>query len=76
MQTIDAQALHLPPELLKSLEQGVTLALMDSDATLAFLVPALPANSKRPFGLAKGEFTVPKGFNEPLPDLETEIYGE
>ncbi len=30
---------------------------------------------KRPFGLCRGEFTVPGGFNEPDPELEALFYG-
>jgi antitoxin (DNA-binding transcriptional repressor) of toxin-antitoxin stability system len=75
MQSIDIQDIPLPPAILVSLEKGETITLRDASGALAFIVAAHPLGSKRPFGLAKGEFTVPPDFNDPLPDLEDAIYG-
>jgi antitoxin (DNA-binding transcriptional repressor) of toxin-antitoxin stability system len=74
MNTIDDQELHLPPSFLKALGAGETLAVTHDSAVVAFVIPAKPSSSKRPYGLAKGEFTVPPDFNEPLPDIEESIY--
>jgi antitoxin (DNA-binding transcriptional repressor) of toxin-antitoxin stability system len=75
MQFIDIQDIPLPPEILVSLEKGETITLRDASGALAFIVAAYPPVSKRPFGLAKGEFTVPPVFNDTLPDLEDAICG-
>lgn len=74
MKTITDKNLHLAPSHLKALSAGETLALTHETTLVAFVVPAQPCGGKRPFGLAKGEFTVPSDFNEPLPDIEEAIY--
>lgn len=74
MKTISDQDLHLTPSLLKALGDGETLAVTHESAVVAFVIPASPSTSKRPFGLAKGEFTVPPDFNEPLSEIEEAIY--
>jgi antitoxin (DNA-binding transcriptional repressor) of toxin-antitoxin stability system len=74
MKTIDSSALHLPPTLLAALEEGETLILTQKEARLAVIVPIGSTASLRPFGLAKGEFSVPADFNDPLPDMEDDIY--
>lgn len=76
MQTINSEQIHFPPSVKESLRRGETVALTESENTIALIVPALPPNSHRPFGLAKGEFTVPPGFNDPLPDHESAVYGD
>jgi antitoxin (DNA-binding transcriptional repressor) of toxin-antitoxin stability system len=74
MKTIDNSQLHLPADLLEALEEGETLVLTMKDAPLAMIVPTGSPATSRPFGLAKGEFVVPDDFNDPLPELEAEIY--
>lgn len=74
MKTINDQDLHLAPSLLKTLGAGETLAVTHESTVVAFVVPAQPCGEKRRSGLAKGEFTVPSDFNEPLPDIEEAIY--
>lgn len=76
MQSIDIRDIPLPTELLASLKKGETITLQDETGALAFIVAAHPPTSKRPFGLAKGEFIVPSDFNDSLPDLEDAIYGQ
>ncbi len=39
----------------------------NASGLLTILTPAAP-QGRRPFGLAKGLFTVPDDFNDPLPD--------
>ena len=75
MKTIDSKALKLPDSLIAALGAGEIFALMGQSGLVAFLVPAHPPATKRPFGLAKGEFTVPADFNDPLPELEHNVYG-
>lgn len=54
--------------LLRRVEKGETILLCRRNLPIAEIRP-LPAKSKRPrpIGLAKGEFTVPPSFFEPLP---------
>ena len=51
------------------LEKGETILLCRRNVPIAEIRP-LPATrkTKRPIGLAKGEFSVPPEFFEPLPD--------
>jgi antitoxin (DNA-binding transcriptional repressor) of toxin-antitoxin stability system len=53
---------------LRRVAAGETLLIVDDDKPLAELRP-VPAVSRqpRPFGLCTGEFTVPEGFDDPLP---------
>lgn len=74
MKTIDNSQLHMPSDILEALENGETLVLTLKNAPLAMIVPTAPPETSRPFGLAKGEFVVPDDFNDPLPELEAEIY--
>lgn len=59
---------HLSAYLSK-LEEGETILLCKRNVPIAEIRP-LPKKRKtpRPIGLAKGEFTVPDSFFEPLPD--------
>ncbi len=74
MKTINDQDLHLAPSHLKALGAGETLAVTHESALVAFIIPAQPSGEKRPCGLAKGQFTVPPDFNEPLTDIEEAVY--
>lgn len=76
MKTINNESLTLPTEVLADLGNGETYALTNAHEVLAFIVPAQNPTSKRPIGLAKGEFSVPDDFNDPLPEVEAGFYGE
>ncbi len=58
--------------LLDRVEKGETITITRHGAPIAELLPVAPLRSKglRPWGLYKGEFTVPEDFNDPLPDDE------
>jgi antitoxin (DNA-binding transcriptional repressor) of toxin-antitoxin stability system len=56
-----------------SVQKGEKILVTDNNQVIAEINPhqniELKEEAKsRPFGLAKGEFTVPNDFNEPLPD--------
>jgi antitoxin (DNA-binding transcriptional repressor) of toxin-antitoxin stability system len=56
---------------LHRLEAGETLTLCDGDRPVAELKSVEvreKGKQRRPIGLAKGEFTVPDDFNDPLPE--------
>ena len=51
------------------LQEGETILLCRRNEPVAEIRALPPARKKRrPFGLARGRFTVPKSFFEPLPD--------
>jgi prevent-host-death family protein len=58
------------PEMLDRLAIGEEVVITDKGEPVAKLVP-IPATTKKRrkfrFGSAKGEFTVPDDFNDPLP---------
>lgn len=62
-------------ELLAQVEQGETVAICRRNQPVAEL-RALPQSSRtpRPFGGAKGRFTLPATFFEPLPDDLLRLY--
>ncbi len=54
---------------LSKLKRGETIVLCKRNEPIAEIRAVRPSRTrKRPIGLAKGEFTVPKGFFEPLPE--------
>jgi prevent-host-death family protein len=55
---------------------GEEVVIMDAGEPVAKLVPIrAPAKKRRKFGSAKGEFTVPDDFNDPLPkEIEDLFY--
>ena len=56
---------------LARLEAGETIVLCRRNEPIAEIRPLpRPAAEPRPFGLSKGEFSVPPSFFEPLPDDE------
>ncbi len=60
--------------LLESVERGEEVTIMRSNVPIAKLV-AVAAPKRRELGWARGEFTVPDDFNEPLPpELEDAFY--
>ena len=63
-------------EMLERLSIGEEVIITDFGEPIAKLVPIRAAAKKRRIlGSAKGEFTVPDDFNDPLPkDIEDEFY--
>ncbi len=57
------------------LQEGETILLCRRNEPIAEIRPLPPARKKRrPFGLARGQFTVPPSFFEPLPDEVIESF--
>jgi len=58
------------PQMLDRIAIGEEVIITDKGEPVAKLVP-MPATTKKPkgfkFGSAKGEFSVPDDFNDPLP---------
>ena len=58
-----------PSKYLRQVEAGETFVILQADKAIAELRPILLSGEQlRPFGLCAGEFTVPKDFDEPLPE--------
>jgi antitoxin (DNA-binding transcriptional repressor) of toxin-antitoxin stability system len=57
-----------PLKYLYQVEAGETLIIVRSDTPIAELRPIASNKQLRPFGLCKGEFTVPDDFDAPLPE--------
>lgn len=59
-----------PEDFLAKLEAGESIVLMRGSIKVAEVRPEIPCRttSPRPFGLAKGEFAIPKDFDLPLPE--------
>ncbi|MGH7871387.1 MAG: type II toxin-antitoxin system Phd/YefM family antitoxin, partial [Candidatus Binatia bacterium] len=54
---------------LQRVEAGETLVIVRAGKPVAEVKPVgASAEALRPFGLCKGEFTVPDDFDEPLPE--------
>lgn len=70
MQQITVQEIQQnPSKYLNQVEAGESFLIVQEDKPIAELKPI--TNSKkppRPFGLCKGEFTVPDDFDAPLPE--------
>ena len=65
----EAQA-HLP-QYLQRLAEGETILLVEREKPVAEIrgvASRAPRDERRPIGLAKGEFTIPPEFHEPLPE--------
>ena len=61
--------------LLERVEQGEEITIMRSNVPVAKLTALAPSVVKRELGWARGEFTVPEDFDEPLPaDVEDSFY--
>jgi prevent-host-death family protein len=60
------------PAYLRQVQNGETIVILQSNTPVAELKPVAsskpPLPSKRPFGLAAGEFHVPDDFDSPLPE--------
>ncbi len=70
MNTVSVQDLQRDPgSLLDRVEAGERLVVCRDGRLVAELGPLPPESpGPRPFGLAKGLFTVPADFDDPLPD--------
>ena len=57
------------PTYLQRVEAGETLVIIKAGKPMAEIKPVVSVSeSLRPFGLCAGEFTVPNGFDDPLPE--------
>lgn len=65
---------HLP-QYLQRIAQGETILLTEREKPIAE-IRAVPGSRKerRPIGLAKGEFTIPPEFYDPLPEELLEAF--
>jgi antitoxin (DNA-binding transcriptional repressor) of toxin-antitoxin stability system len=58
-----------PLDFARRIEAGESMLILKGGQALAEIKPiANPCATERPYGLADGEFTVPTGFDDPLPD--------
>jgi antitoxin (DNA-binding transcriptional repressor) of toxin-antitoxin stability system len=57
-----------PLKYLHQVEAGETLIIVRANKAIAELRPIHSSPQLRPFGLCKGEFTVPDDFDDPLPE--------
>jgi antitoxin (DNA-binding transcriptional repressor) of toxin-antitoxin stability system len=58
-----------PSKYLRLVEAGETFVIIQADKAIAELRPISSSGKQlRPFGLCAGEFTVPRDFDEPLPE--------
>lgn len=54
---------------LRRIEAGEALIITRTGQPIAEIAPiVLPQETRRPFGLCAGEFTVPEDFDAPLPE--------
>ena len=66
--SVDEIRRDLPAHLLR-VEAGETLVIVKADKPIAELGPITPTVTPlRPYGLCAGEFIVPDGFDDPLPE--------
>jgi len=57
------------PTYLRRVEAGETLVIIKAGKPMAEIKPVVSVpRPLRPFGLCSGEFTVPNGFDDPLPE--------
>ena len=62
-------------KLLERVALGEEVIIAKAGKPVARLVAIKNRKEKRPLGLAKGEFTVPDNFDDPLPpDIEEDFY--
>ena len=58
-----------PLGYIRRVENGETLVVLRDERPIAEIKPVAPVvRQPRPFGLCAGEFTVPRDFDQPLPD--------
>jgi len=59
------------------IREGKVITLCEANEPLAEIRPlSRPMTTRRPFGLARGQFTVPADFGKPDPEIERMFYGE
>jgi prevent-host-death family protein len=58
--------IHLS-DLLEKVEQGEEVTIMRANVPVATLTAVTPSSIKLELGWARGEFTVPENFDDPLP---------
>ena len=70
-----------PLAALRQAESGETVVILRDNVPIAEIKPTASAPPShlsppplRPFGLAKGQFTVPDDFDAPLPDDELRLF--
>jgi antitoxin (DNA-binding transcriptional repressor) of toxin-antitoxin stability system len=70
MSTISIQDIQRDPlGILRRVENGETLVVVRDEHPVAEIKPIMSqAPQPRPFGLCRGQFTVPGDFDQPLPD--------
>ena len=61
-------------QLLQRVAVGEEVIIARAGKPVARLVPVKCAGKKRVFGSAKGEFTVPDDFNDPLPNEIEDLF--
>jgi prevent-host-death family protein len=62
-------------KLLERVASGEEIIIAKAGKPVARLVAIKAPKGKRPLGLAKGEFTVPDDFDDPLPrEIEEDFY--
>jgi prevent-host-death family protein len=72
--TVHEAKTHLS-RLLERVEQGEEITIMRANVPVAKLIAVTPAVGNRELGWARGEFTVPDDFDDPLPqDVEDSFY--
>lgn len=61
--------------LLRQVRSGERVVICERNEPVAELTPVVrPPSGPRPIGVAKGEFTVPPAFFEPLPEDVLRLY--
>ena len=64
-------------EISRRVQNGERIVLCKNNKPFAQITPLkLTPEGKRPMGLARGMFTVPKDFNDPDPEIEADFYGD
>lgn len=76
MSPISLQEIERDPRaFVHRIEAGEPLMIVRGDIAIAEIQPVSSAGKlPRPFGLAAGEFTVPDGFDLPLPDEVVRLF--
>ena len=78
MKTVNiAEAKAKFSEISRRVQNGERIVLCKNNKPFAQITPLkLTSEGKRPMGLARGMFTVPKDFNDPDPEIEADFYGD
>jgi prevent-host-death family protein len=62
------------PAYLRRVEAGETLVIVKAGVPMAEIKPIESTKALRPFGLCAGQFAVPDGFDDPLPETIVEEF--